>query len=443
MSMRAHLLLLLGGLITWPAYGQTMSHNFDLVTGLARGAVQGDRVTTPVPGFELLLMHEGEVVYNQAFGDWQVGRGVGADSATKTLSAAVVMSLVDSSPRPFSLDTRLSEYIPQFNGEKQSITVRQAFSHMHGLAESEAISRRDISLHESALEIAAAPSWTPPGFAFIYGGTGMQAAGAVAEIAGGADWRRLFQERIAEPLELTQTQYVASGPENPRIGGGVRTTATEYARLMEMLRNGGAYQGKQVLSKGAVDEMLTRQTPNDLQYVASPLDGSSDHGVGIWLDQRDARGNLTGALAGGLRGFTSWIDFDDGMVGVLATDVSSFENLQDLQYLIRAAAEEAIRTPTLAGDANLDGKLSLGDALTVVLHYGKSDRTWAEGDFNGDGTVDHRDLAILAENFQSLQANEAPVAAGAWMVAVPEPSAWLLAASALFGLFWYARRAPR
>jgi hypothetical protein len=39
------------------------------------------------------------------------------------------------------------------------------------------------------------------------------------------------------------------------------------------------------------------------------------------------------------------------------------------------------------GDANLDGKVDWTDYATVQGNLSKTGATWADGDFDGDGTV--------------------------------------------------------
>ena len=319
-------------------------YDFEVFDAFASGAIRGQHVSQPVEGFDLLLMRDGRVVFHRAYGDWQLDRVAATDSTTKTLSGALIMSLVEDASVPLALDTRLSEHIPAFDGNKAGITIRQCFSHMAGFGYSQAVSNPWISLQEAALEIASDALEHQPGAAFRYGGTSMHAAGAVAEAAAGASWNEIFEERLAGPLGLRNTRYALSGPANPRIAGGIESTASEVGRFMEMVRAGGRFQGRRVLSSDSVAELLTRQTPSDAIIVSSPL-GSADYGVGIWLDQRDRDGLLVGALAAGARGFSAWIDLDDRMVGVFATDRTTSGNVRVLVDLLRAAAEIAVRDP--------------------------------------------------------------------------------------------------
>ncbi|MBX9737027.1 MAG: beta-lactamase family protein [Phycisphaerales bacterium] len=349
------------------------------VTQLALGALQGQNVTTPIPGFELLLMKDGQVVYHRSFGAWSLNRPANADSATKTISGAVIASLLDSSPQPFTLDTRLSQYLPSFTGDKAAVTVRQAFSHTSGITRgSLTLSNTTITLQQAAATIGGLPLEFAPGSTFAYGGSSMRAAGAAAEIAGGAPWNSLFASRIATPLNLSVTRYVLASPTNPRIAGGCESNAVEFSRMMEMLRRGGLHGTTRVISEASVNAMFTRQSPLGVPIDNTPLPGSSDYGIGVWLDQRDPSGNLVGALAAGARGFCSWIDFDDGMVGCFSTDVSSTGNVLNLVYLFRDAAQREIRNlPCSPADIASDIGLPFTGCYSQITNNGVT-----EGDYN-------------------------------------------------------------
>ena len=390
------------------------SFDFSQVTALANGALVGQNVNTPVPGFELLLMKDGVVVYRRSFGTWSLGRVGNADSATKTLAGALIMSLVDSSPLPFSLDTKLSEYIPAFGGSRASINIRQCFSHSSGLGDSIFVGSDTLTLQEVAQRIPLAPlEFSPPGTAFSYGGTSMQAAGAVGEIVGQKPWNTLFAERILQPVGMTHTSFVLTTPANPRIAGGCESNASDFAIFMEMLRRGGvAMNGARVLSQGSVRQIFTRQTANPITIlntpVQSPTTDGADYGVGVWLDERDASGKLIGALAAGARGFSSWIDFDDGMVGVFATDLSAAGNVQGLLYLFRAVAQEAARNPLCPPDLDHDGVVVDSDFSAFIIAYDANDCTsdamtpGCQADLNHDGFVDDADFGIFVGAYNAL-----------------------------------------
>jgi CubicO group peptidase (beta-lactamase class C family) len=400
-SVRQTLVLLGAAAFTTHACAQNL-YDFSAVTTLAEDALAGRNVGSPVRGFELMLVKEGRTVYQRAFGRWSLNEVGAADSATKTLAGAVIMSLTDSSPNPFSLDTRLAQYIPAFSGQKSTITIRQAFSHTSGLEPSNVVSSTSLSLQQAALVIASNPLEFIPGSTFSYGGSSMHAAGAVAELAGGAPWNTIFAQRLAGPLGLTRTRFVLSSPTNPRIAGGCESNAAEFCRFMEMLRRGGEIDGVRVLSQAAVSQMFTRQPAPGIPIANTPLEGSSDYGIGIWLDHRHPDGTLEGVQAAGARGFSAWIDFDDGMVGTFATDLTLGQNIRELIDQIRTAAQDAIRNPRpCPADFNADGFLDFFDYDAFVECFeGGPCPAGKSADFNADGFADFFDYDAFVAGFE-------------------------------------------
>ncbi len=102
---------------------------------------------------------------------------------------------------------------------------------------------------------------------------------------------------------------------------------------------------------------------------------------------------------------------------------------------------------TLAGDANLDGKVDSADFGILADNYGDSDAVWDQGDFDYDGKIDSADFGILAVNYgQSAGGNAETVATAAdWsaldafaaanditLSQVPEPASagWIVLACA-------------
>jgi CubicO group peptidase (beta-lactamase class C family) len=391
--------------------------NLDALTLLARGATQGQNVGSAVQGFDVRVLRDGVPIYHQAFGNWSLNQLANIDSSSKTLSGALLMSVTENSTQPVSLDTRLSDFIPAFNDEKQAITLRQAFSHMSGLpGNSTALANTGISLQQAAQLIAGQPLTNgPAGSKFAYGGASMQAAGAVVELAGGASWNTLFAQRIAGPLGLTQTRYTLASPGNPRIAGGIESTAGEVGVFMESLRRGGiAPSGARILSQRSVDAMLTQQAPVGVQIVNSPTDNAR-YGVGVWLEQ-GTNGELD-ALAAGARGFHSWIDFDERLVFVFGTDTTAFGNVEGLSDLMHTAITTALANPVRNGDATLSGRVDFDDLLALAANYNQSGRLWSQGDFTGDGHANFDDLLQLAANY-----NTSGPAGAQPLIAVPEPA---------------------
>jgi len=305
-------------------------------------------------GCSLQLVRDHQILYEKSFGGFDRRKPIPIASATKWLTGAVVLTLVDEGK--LSLDDSVSRYLPEFGGDKARITVRQLLSHMAGLPMSDStLQRRDITLKQSAEAIASASLMSAPGEVCVYGDASVQVAGRVAEIASRTDrpsgqaWKALFAARLAKPLEMTGTSYEGPIPtDNPHLAGGAFSTASDYANFLVMLSNGGQFRGRRVLSEGAVKEMFRDQTAgrplrfNPFQTFADLHPGWRDvrYGICNWLEMVDsASGRSLAASAPGVFGFCPWIDFEDNIVGVFAAESGmqkAFPVYLELKALIKA-----------------------------------------------------------------------------------------------------------
>lgn len=275
-------------------------------------------------------------VHEQAYGTFTPTTVVPIASATKTLSAAVLMSLVDSGL--LSLDDRVGQYLPEWNiGTRAGITLRMCFTHTSGMvANHGAISDETITLRQAAAQLATVPLVAVPGSEFRYGGVSMHVAGAVCEVASGQAWSSLFAQRIAVPLQLNATDFSAFGPtQNPRIAGGAQSSLRDFARCMAMLRDGGAWNGVQVLSPASTGTMLTAQTVG-IPVAGSPHPYLAPYGIGVWIDRRDHQGRTLIASAVGAFGFHGWIDRTHALSGTFAVQ---YVNQFVFPYVERIQAE--------------------------------------------------------------------------------------------------------
>jgi hypothetical protein len=85
----------------------------------------------------------------------------------------------------------------------------------------------------------------------------------------------------------------------------------------------------------------------------------------------------------------------------------------------------------VTADANGDGLITSADAATVARNFGlRSGASWADGDFDLDGTVGLKDLMTLQRAGLSLGGGPTTVQAALAQHAVPEPGAVTLASMA-------------
>ena len=137
------------------------------------------------------------------------------------------------------------------------------------------------------------PFVAQPGEAYVYG-YNTDILGAIVEKASGMALDQFIRERITKPLGMKDTQFFLPAAEKNRLatvygskdgvavrapegskgqghyvegprksfagGAGLLSTARDYARFLEMTRNGGALDGVRVLSPRTVMLMRTNQS---------------------------------------------------------------------------------------------------------------------------------------------------------------------------------------
>jgi serine-type D-Ala-D-Ala carboxypeptidase/endopeptidase len=329
-------------------------------------AIDGLVRRSALPGASMVVRRHGEVIYARDYGGFTPDDNVVIGSATKWMSTAVLMSLVDDGK--LSLSDPVQQYVPALSGPaKSTITVRQLLSHTSGLPHEHPCQKNyRTTLAECAGQIASAALLSRPGEVFRYGGPSMQLAGRVAEVAGGAPWRTLFQERIAVPLGLEHTQYGRFGlSNNPGIAGNATTTSRDFAIFLQMFLGRGSFGGTRVLTEGAIAEMERGHTAGLPRkgHVPDRHRGARHdlYGLGLWRDVLGSDGGLLVSSSPGKFGFTPWIDRRMDLVGVFAVQMDGrTDQLRDqrpdpagVQQLV---CDVVLRAERAAGRTVLEGR---------------------------------------------------------------------------------------
>lgn len=153
---------------------------------------------------------------------------------------------------------------------------------------------KDEPICETMERLGTLPFVAQPGEAYVYG-YNIDILGCVVEKASGMPLDEFIRSRITEPLGLKDTRFFlppaqrdrlaavyATGPggtfvrapegakgqghylDGPRKsfagGAGLLSTARDYARFLEMIRNGGVLDGVRILGNRTVELMMTNQS---------------------------------------------------------------------------------------------------------------------------------------------------------------------------------------
>jgi len=199
------------------------------------------------------------------------------------------------------------------------------------------IYRREQSNAEQVAMLGKLPLLHQPGTRWEYGRS-TEVIGRLVEVLSEQPLGRVFEERIFGPLGMTDTAFhvpegdharlaqphskdpdsgagvqlldVRTAPRFESGGAGLVSTAGDYARFLQMLLNGGTFDGHRLLSRKTVELM----TADHL----GPITGAADlllpgHGFGLgFAVRRQAGVAQPGSVGqyswGGLAGTTFWVD---------------------------------------------------------------------------------------------------------------------------------------
>lgn len=235
---------------------------------------------------------------------------------------------------------------------------------------------RDEAVRQTIDRMASLPFPAQPGEQFVYG-YNTDILGAVIEVASGQTLDAFVQDRILGPLDMrdthfylppskesrlaavynlgdglkrapdgsgmqTQGQYV-EGPRASFSGGaGLLSTARDYGRFLQMMLDGGALEGTQLLSPATVG-LMTRNHIGNISVGAG-----MGFGLGFSIRMDVGRAGEPGSMGefgwGGAYHSTYWVDPVEDLVVVYFTQVIPAPGLDDharLRALVYGAIVES------------------------------------------------------------------------------------------------------
>ena len=282
----------------------------------AKQQLLGNNVVTLIWAKGTTLGKSDSLVYKKEMGEFNSKTQAPIASCSKWLTAALVMQFVDEGK--LSLDDKVVKYIPEFEKYfKNYITIRQCLSHMTGINDDDKFLKRLLerkkfsSLEEEVNAFAARDIRANPGTDFWYGNVGLNIAGRVLEVISKKKFDVLIKTKLFTPLGMTKTTFadLTGGPVNP--SGGAKSTADDYMKFLVLLLNKGKYNGVQLLSENAVNQLLQVQDKTEQIKYAPIAAAGFTYALGSWAIEQ--KNNIAKTLAcPGLFGTWPMIDFCRG-----------------------------------------------------------------------------------------------------------------------------------
>lgn len=253
---------------------------------------------------------------------------------------------------------------------KSPVTIRQLLMHTSGIGYAQIGSREanaiyakngvmaGLGVEEGRLladdmkKVGKLPLMHQPGTRWTYG-LNTDVLGYLVEVFSGMSLDQFFRTRIFEPLGMKDTYFYLPASKHNRLaslyleengklvkaeneinqngvffteypkmkgtyysgGGGLSSTTLDYAIFLQMLLNGGEYNGKRILSRNAVRMMIMDQE-GDLDKV-----GNKKFGLGF--DVTTEKGSVllptpAGVFEwGGAFATTYWADPKEKLIGII------------------------------------------------------------------------------------------------------------------------------
>ncbi len=271
-------------------------------------------------GAALLVVRNGVTLRNRGYGDYDQNTVVPIASASKWLTSATMMTLVDEGR--VSLDDPVSKFLPAFTGSSGGATIRQLLSHTSGIAQADCIWSTSATLSDCVDRVVVAKPATSPGTTFAYGNTSYSVAGRIIEVVTGLSFEEAFEQRIGGPVGMASTRFDDAGgtvTNNPVPAASAQSSLHDYGRYVQMVAADGEIDGVRVLSSASVREMERDQVgvlrnPNDFAVRTTGID---TYGLGVWRDVTTTSDVGVVSSGNGAFGFYPWIDRARNAYGVL------------------------------------------------------------------------------------------------------------------------------
>ena len=268
---RRRVLAGLGGMLTLAHSGSSLAA---LMTGQA-GAADGKKkismesMANSADSLDqlhaLIIIHQGETVFEKAFRGVSTREPVNLKSVSKTLVATLTGIAVDRGVLP-SLDGTLGELVPDLvpsgaDSRVADITVRHWLSMQAGLQRTSGpFYNTWVNSPDWVEYVLTRPFVAQEGGRMLYSTGNYHVLGAMLTSITGKSLLELAREWLGQPLEIQVPPWTRD-PQGYYLGGNeMALSAKGLARFGEMHRMGGMIDGRRVISQEWIDAAWSART---------------------------------------------------------------------------------------------------------------------------------------------------------------------------------------
>jgi len=212
-------------------------------------------------GEAFLVFEDGEIVYESYDNGYTAETPHVLYSGTKSFSCVMAVKAVEQGL--ITWEERLSDTLTEWQADDplRDITVRQALSLTSGLPAEDSLSTRRIR-DKLAVTLSLAPIYGA-GDRFVYGAPNFYAfAEVLARKLPDGDALSYLKREILDPIGLTDWTLERDAVGTPNFASGMQTTAREWLKFGQLILNGGAWDGQQILDADALKTCFIGTTAN-------------------------------------------------------------------------------------------------------------------------------------------------------------------------------------
>ncbi|HVX78112.1 MAG TPA: serine hydrolase domain-containing protein [Bradyrhizobium sp.] len=359
-----------------------------------------------IPGVTVLVARHGKIGWFDAIGrqspaaDAPMARNTvfRIFSMTKPIVSTAIMALLEDGH--FLLGDPVAKYIPEFAAQKVGIenngklelvpverpmTIQDLLRHTSGITydhtgnglvqqlyQQSRLRSRKITNAEHAAIVAGLPLVCQPGSEWNYSRS-TDILGRIVEIVSGQTLGAFLTERVLAPLRMTETGFYTAAENASRLaepfpsdpwtgekvqlfdmlekpvmesgGGGLVSTAMDYARFCQMLLNGGTLDGVRIVGRKTLELMASDHLGPHVRRQGTILPVGHGFGLGFAVRTQAGIAPFPGSAGqffwSGVAGTFFWIDPREDLFAVLmAQGPGQREYLRTLvRDLVYAAVE--------------------------------------------------------------------------------------------------------